>query len=112
MIENNNIIKNKIIIQNTNTYINNTTPSTRYHLNLYIDNRLMTDYLSLKAGRNIKKDSALLRPIIRMGITGAKWLEEKGLLSLNDYKLTKILAGLSTDEKAELFELLRRELQV
>lgn len=100
----NNIIKNKIIIQNTKY--------NRYHLNLYINNKLMEDYLSLKDSRHVLKDSVLLRPLIRIGLTGAIWLNEAGLLTFHDGRLSKILNGLSLQEKEELLELLKVDLQV
>lgn len=93
---------------NTNVIQQNNN-SKNIILSIRLDEQLYNQYIELKQSRKIKKDSVLLRPVFQAGIITAKWLDEHGLLSINSFKLSKILSGLSIDEKAELFEILKKE---
>lgn len=94
---------------NNNQKVNNNNLNNNILLATKVDSRIYNDFLELKSKRKIRKDSTLLRPIIRAGIATCSWLNERGLLSLNDYKLKKILAGLNEDERRELLDILRKE---
>lgn len=81
-------------------------------INVRVNDRLYNALQELKDRKHAKKESEILRAILRIGIIGANWLDKRGELILSDYKIMKVLSELSLDEKAEMYELLKRELGV
>lgn len=65
----------------------------------------------MKAKTKIEKDSVLLRAIFTCGLVTAQQLHKRGEFWIQDRKLRKILDNLKPECKAELLDMLKKELE-
>lgn len=80
-------------------------------LTFRLDDQLFNEFQRFKQEHHFRKDSEIIRIMIKLGMLVIPWMKQEGLWTYSTGKAARILEGLSREEKLELFELLAEEMQ-